>query len=76
MTPAPPTATKVANSKSQLGIRLWGQIIAISETLRRIISNLCTTFRIFLILRILFLIVFSNPHVAGVEKNYQKQYYK
>ena len=54
MTPAPPTVTKLANPKSQLDIRLWGQIITISETLRRIISNLCATFRDFLELEIMF----------------------
>ena len=74
MTSAPPTATKLANPKSQLGIRLWDQIITISETLRRIISNLCAKPHDFLVLRTTFRDLFTNPHHVGVRKVYRKHY--
>ena len=76
MTSAPPTATKLANPKSQLTIRLWGQIIAISETLRRIISNLWAAFRDFLELKIIFPINYASTDVVGAYIIYRKYYFE
>ena len=76
MTSAPPTATKLANPKSQLGIRLWGQIITISETLRRIISNLCAKPHDFLVLRTTFRDLFTNPHHVGVGKQVSENHHE
>ena len=76
MTSAPPTATKLANPKSQLTIRLWDQIIAISETLRRIISNLWAAFRDFLELKIIFPINYASTDVVGACIIYRKYYFE
>ena len=76
MTSAPPTATKLANPKSHLTIRLWGQIIAISETLRRIFSNLWAAFLNFLELKIIFPINYASTDVVGAYIIYRKYYFE